>query len=116
MIFGDINDPESEVSRTVQASKDVSTLRPEMGTHPQIYYIGLSQGGVSDPVSGYEDRSDALKEDFNAYKRNHAGQQFGDIEEGAGQTTPAGFARQLGGHMRDFFVDIGERMGILTRH
>jgi hypothetical protein len=116
MIFGDLNDAESEVSRLLHDSKDASVLRPEMGTLPQVYYLGLSQGGVADPISCYQDRSDALREDFNAFKRNHGGQQFGDIEEGEGKTTTFGFARQLVGHLKDFTVDIFERLGIVTRH
>jgi hypothetical protein len=116
LIFGDLNDTESEVSKLLHDSKQVSVLRPDIGTLPQVYYIGLGEGGVADPVACYEDRSDALREDFNAFKRNHAGQQFGDLEEGGDQISPLGFARQAGGHLRDFFIDIFERMGILTRH
>lgn len=39
-IFGDLNDTKSEVAKIV-ASKAVSTLKPEMGTGPRVYYIGL---------------------------------------------------------------------------
>jgi Fe-S-cluster-containing dehydrogenase component len=116
MIFGDLNDAESEISLVLHESKDASVLRPEMGTLPQVYYLGLSQGGVADPITCYQDRSDALREDFNAFKRNHGGQQFGDIEEGEGKTTTFGFARQLAGHLKDFTVEIFERLKIITRH
>lgn len=37
-IFGDINDPESEVSK-VLAKNSTTVLRPEMGTEPNVYYI-----------------------------------------------------------------------------
>lgn len=37
-IFGDLNDPESEISRVV-SSNPVQVLKPEVGTKPQIYYI-----------------------------------------------------------------------------
>lgn len=37
-IFGDINDPDSEISR-VLATNAVSVLRPEMGTKPNVFYI-----------------------------------------------------------------------------
>ncbi len=37
-IFGDVNDPESEISK-VLATNPVSVLRPGMGTEPQVYYI-----------------------------------------------------------------------------
>ncbi|WP_325392299.1 4Fe-4S dicluster domain-containing protein [Desulfitobacterium sp.] len=39
-IFGDLNDPTSEVSKVLsEFSTDV--LKPEMGTGPHVYYIGL---------------------------------------------------------------------------
>lgn len=44
-IFGDLNDPNSEISR-VLATESVSVLRPEMGTQPSVYYIDADH---SDP-------------------------------------------------------------------
>lgn len=38
--FGDLNDPESPVSKLL-AAHPVSVLRPEMHTNPNVYYIGL---------------------------------------------------------------------------
>jgi len=41
-IFGDVNDPESEISKVLAEAGDaVKVLRPEMGTDPHVYYIGL---------------------------------------------------------------------------
>ncbi|WP_260294646.1 sulfate reduction electron transfer complex DsrMKJOP subunit DsrO [Sedimenticola hydrogenitrophicus] len=37
-IFGDLNDPESEISRLL-ATNTTTVLRPEMGTEPMVYYI-----------------------------------------------------------------------------
>jgi Fe-S-cluster-containing dehydrogenase component len=115
MIFGDVNDPQSEVALLLK-KENVSVLRPDMGTAPQVYYIGLDQGGVSDPVSCDKDRSEALREDFNAYKRNHNGLSFGDIVEGEKETSPLGFTRQVGGAIKDFMVDIFEKLGVIARH
>lgn len=36
--FGDLNDPESEVSKMV-AERRLNTLRADLGTHPKIYYV-----------------------------------------------------------------------------
>ena len=115
MIFGDLNDPQGEAALLLKKS-NVSVLRPEMGTAPQVYYIGLDQGGVADPVSCYTDRSAALQEEFNAFKRNHHGLSFGDMVEGERETSALGFTRQVVGHMKDFAVDILEKLGLLRRH
>ena len=38
-IFGDFNDPDSEVSQLVKANR-TRVLKSELGTEPQVYYIG----------------------------------------------------------------------------
>ncbi len=38
MVFGDLNDPDSEVSRLI-ATNAVQVLKPEKATEPQAYYI-----------------------------------------------------------------------------
>jgi tetrathionate reductase subunit B len=43
-VFGDLNDPNSEVSRLI-ASNPVTVLRQEMGTKPNVFYIGADHAG-----------------------------------------------------------------------
>jgi molybdopterin-containing oxidoreductase family iron-sulfur binding subunit len=40
MVFGDLNDPSSQVSRLV-ANTMLRGLREDLGTKPKVYYIGL---------------------------------------------------------------------------
>jgi tetrathionate reductase subunit B len=52
-VFGDLNDPASEISRRLQAAKGrTSVLKPEAGSKPNVFYIGLDpalQGRVGAP-------------------------------------------------------------------
>ncbi|WP_272701220.1 4Fe-4S dicluster domain-containing protein [Desulfovibrio sp. Fe33] len=42
-VFGDMNDPESLVSRTLKEHKGaIKVLAPEMGTKPNVYYVNLN--------------------------------------------------------------------------
>ncbi len=41
-IFGDLNDPKSEIS-VILKQRRYRLLKPEMGTHPKCYYIGLDR-------------------------------------------------------------------------
>lgn len=41
-IFGDLNDPKSPLSQLLRQRR-FRVLKPEMGTHPKAYYIGLDQ-------------------------------------------------------------------------
>jgi len=39
-VFGDINDPSSEISKRI-GRKPVQVLKPALGTEPMVFYIGL---------------------------------------------------------------------------
>jgi tetrathionate reductase subunit B len=39
LIFGDVSDPDSTISQII-AKNSVTVLRREMGTFPNVYYIG----------------------------------------------------------------------------
>lgn len=41
-IFGDLNNLNSEIRKAIELNHTVN-LKPEMGTQPQVYYIGLDQ-------------------------------------------------------------------------
>jgi len=47
-IFGDLNDPDSEISRTI-ARNPVTVLRPEKGTEPNVFYIAADHTDELDP-------------------------------------------------------------------
>lgn len=38
LVFGDLDDPESELSKTIRA-RNSTRLRPEIGTDPSVYYL-----------------------------------------------------------------------------
>ena len=46
-IFGDINNPDSEISRMI-ATNPVSVLRPEKGTQPNVFYIAADHSDERD--------------------------------------------------------------------
>ncbi len=51
-VFGDLNDPESAISRSL-ASNPVQVLRPQMGTEPYVFYIGLDQSAYKPARNRY---------------------------------------------------------------
>ena len=45
LVFGDLNDPKSFISRLLNV-KDSVRIRPELGTDPQLRYIPIVKKGV----------------------------------------------------------------------
>lgn len=50
-IFGDINDPDTKISRLI-ACEAVQTILPGKGTDPQVFYIGLDESTVKGGMKG----------------------------------------------------------------
>ena len=72
-IFGDINDPNSEVARLVATHK-TNVLKPEKGTRPQVYYIAPDR--VQTEQKYAEPRSAAARRDAEAFYRHNNGSKF----------------------------------------
>jgi Fe-S-cluster-containing dehydrogenase component len=72
-IFGDINDPNSEVSRLVARHKTV-VLKPDKGTRPQVYYIKPDRAQTEQQYSSPQ--SYAARSDAEAFYRHNRGSKF----------------------------------------
>ncbi|ODU50394.1 MAG: (4Fe-4S)-binding protein [Thiobacillus sp. SCN 63-374] len=70
-IFGDLNDPTSEVSHLV-STLPTQVLRPEQGTKPHVYYIGLDRHNSEFGRAVY-DLPEVLEQDRKAFNKNHQG-------------------------------------------
>jgi Fe-S-cluster-containing dehydrogenase component len=68
-IFGDMNDPQSEVARLV-ANMPSQVLRPEEGTKPHVFYIGADRNNTEFGRHVY-DKLESEEADRDAFNRNH---------------------------------------------
>ena len=50
-IYGDIEDPNSEVSRILAANTPMR-LKEELGTEPNVYYVNSFNAGIYDATKG----------------------------------------------------------------
>ncbi|OIO60112.1 MAG: (4Fe-4S)-binding protein [Alphaproteobacteria bacterium CG_4_10_14_0_2_um_filter_63_37] len=103
--YGDLNDRESAVARLVAVNR-VSNLRPDMGTNPMVFYIGLDQG-LSDPADSYLDRSAQLAERKRDYLRHHQ-ELEGDYIEG--ETGPIDFIGRTLTNLGRFLRDVPSKL------
>jgi len=51
-IFGDVNDPDSEIARLINTNP-VTVLRPGQGTEPMVFYIDAEHAGEHDRARGW---------------------------------------------------------------
>ena len=54
-IFGDLDDPASNISKYIQQHTDVQVRKPEKGTNPHHYYVGASQAHLNPLASKREE-------------------------------------------------------------
>jgi Fe-S-cluster-containing dehydrogenase component len=58
LVFGDLNDPSSEISKIMASSKDkVEALHPEYGLMPKVHYIGIPKRFIAGEVV-FRDKKD----------------------------------------------------------
>ena len=53
-MFGDLNDPDSDISKAIAAAGETDVLLPEEGLGPEIHYIGLNSALAMKRVSNVQ--------------------------------------------------------------
>ena len=67
-VFGDINDPNSEVSYLI-AKNPTQVLRPEQGTKPHVFYIGADRNQTEFGREGYQ-KLEVMEQERSAFKKH----------------------------------------------
>jgi Fe-S-cluster-containing dehydrogenase component len=84
LIFGDLNDPNSEISKIIASSK-VEFLRPEYALEPKVKYIGLPKRFIAGEVV-FKDKPDESAEGVTVLLKSDGMQKtvvtdnYGDFE------------------------------------
>jgi Fe-S-cluster-containing dehydrogenase component len=65
-VFGDINDPNSEVSYLI-AKNPTQVLRPEQGTKPHVFYSGADRNQTEIGREGYK-KIEVMEQERSAFK------------------------------------------------
>jgi len=84
LVFGDLNDPNSEVSK-IKASREVEVLHPEYGLKPGVCYIGLPKRFIAGEVI-LADREDECAQNVSVLLMDKTARKtiktdnFGDFE------------------------------------
>ena len=53
-MFGDLNDPDSDISKAIAAAGETDVLLPKAGLGPEIHYIGLNSALAMKRVSNVQ--------------------------------------------------------------
>ena len=59
-LFGDLNDPESDISKRIAEAKQTDVLLPDMNMDPKLFYLGLTETQNLERVSSIQKGGNTL--------------------------------------------------------
>lgn len=114
LIFGDLNDPASEISKVI-ASSNIEALHPEYGLKPNVFFMGLPKRFIAGEVL-LEDKQEACAEGVKvtlsdgAETQNVTTDVFGDFEfDGLEPNRTYTLRIQYAGHITEEFSVLTKR-------